>query len=183
MIDDLLAEAGLKMDQAVGHVQAEFATVRTGRGQPGHPPPGDGRLLRRHHTSAAAASFSVPEPRLLLIAPYDKSSVSAIDKAIRSSDLGLNPSSDGSVLRVAFPPLTEERRRELIRLVRHMAEEGRVAVRNVRRHIKEDMEAFTGEISDDEIRRGEKTLQEVTDSHTHRIDELLGHKESELLEV
>ena len=85
--------------------------------------------------------------------------MSAIDKAIRSSDLGLSPSSDGSVLRVAFPPLTEERRRELIRLVRHMAEEGRVAVRNVRRHIKEDMEALTGEISDDEIRRGEKTLK------------------------
>ncbi len=183
MIDDLLAEAGLKMDQAVGHVQAEFSTVRTGRANPA--------ILHRvtvdfYGTTTPLqqlASFSVPEPRLLLIAPYDKSSVSAIDKAIRSSDLGLNPSSDGSVLRVAFPPLTEERRRELIRLVRHMAEEGRVAVRNVRRHIKEDMEALTGEISDDEIRRGEKTLQEVTDSHTHRIDDLLGHKESELLEV
>jgi ribosome recycling factor len=171
------------MGNAVEHVQAEFSTVRTGRANPA--------LLHRVMVDyygvptplQQLASFSVPEPRLLVVAPYDKRAVPAVDKAIRSSDLGLNPASDGSVLRISFPQLTEERRKELIRLVRHMAEEGRVAVRNIRRHVKEEIEAFSGEISDDDIRRGEKMLQEITDRHTTRIDELLGHKEHELLEV
>jgi ribosome recycling factor len=129
------------------------------------------------------ASFSVPEPRLLVVSPYDKASIGNIEKAISASGLGLNPSSDGNVLRLAFPPLTEERRKELIRVVRNMAEDGRVAVRNVRRHIKDDIEDLEGEISEDDIRRAEKELQEVTDGHTARIDELLEHKEQELLEV
>jgi ribosome recycling factor len=109
--------------------------------------------------------------------------MAAIEKAIKASDLGLNPSNDGNVIRLSFPPLTEERRRELIKMVKHMAEEGRVAVRNVRRHAKEDMEALHGEVSDDEIRRGEKDLQELTDRHVQKIDDLLSHKETELLEV
>ena len=109
--------------------------------------------------------------------------VADIERSLQSSDLGLNPSSDGNVIRLAFPPLNEERRHELIKVVRHFAEEGRVAVRNVRRHIKDDIEALDGEVSEDDIRRGEHELQQITDNHTSRIDEFLEHKEAELLEV
>lgn len=183
MIEEVLAETGEKMDQAVEHVMSEFATVRTGRANPqilarvtvdyyGQPTP----LLQ-------LASVSVPEPRLLLVAPFDRSTINDIERAIRQSDLGLNPSNDGQVIRLAFPPLTEERRDELVKVVRHMAEEGRVAVRNLRRHAKSDVEALHGEISDDDIRRAESELQEVTDRHTDRIDTLLEHKEAELREV
>jgi len=118
---------------------------------------------------------------MLIVQPYDKSSITAIERAIQEADLGLNPSNDGNIIRLAFPALTEERRKELIRLVRHMAEETRVAIRNVRRHIKDDLEALNE--SEDDIRRAEKTLQEVTDAHTGRLDELVAHKEEELLEV
>lgn len=183
MIGDLLAEAEHKMGQAVDHVASEFATVRTGRANP--------QLLHRvtvdYYGSPTPlqqlASISVPEPRMLLVQPYDKSSVPNIERALRTSDLGLNPSSDGNVIRIAFPPLTEERRKELIRVVRAMAEEGRVAVRNVRRHSKSEMEALHGEISDDDIRRGEDELQKLTDRYVEEIDRLLAHKEEELLEV
>ena len=183
MIPDLLADARKKMETAVDHVGSEFTTVRTGRANP--------QILHRVQVEyygtptnlQQLASFSVPEPRLLVVQPYDRSSMTAIEKAIKASDLGLNPSNDGNVIRLSFPPLTEERRRELIKMVKHMAEEGRVAVRNVRRHAKEDMEALHGEVSDDEIRRGEKDLQELTDRHVQKIDDLLSHKETELLEV
>jgi ribosome recycling factor len=183
LIDDLLGEAAAKMDQAVHHVQSEFGTVRTGRANAGilH------RITVDYYGSPTPlqqlASVAVPEPQLLVITPYDRSSVHAIEKAIHSSDLGLNPSSDGTILRLVFPPLNEERRRELIKLIRHMAEEGRVAVRNVRRHGKSEMEALEGEVSDDEIRRGESRLQELTDAHIAKIDLLVQHKEAELLEV
>lgn len=171
------------MDQAVGHLQSQFATVRTGRANPA--------LLHRVMVDyfgtptplQQLASFSVPEARLLLVHPYDRSSMGVIERAILASELGLNPSNDGTVIRLAFPPLTEERRRELIRLVRHMAEEARVAVRNVRRHTKDGLEAMEGDVSDDDIRRAERRLQEVTDHHVSRVDGLLGHKEAELLEV
>lgn len=183
MMEELLAEAGEKMNQAVEHVMSEFATVRTGRANP--------QILARitvdYYGQATPllqlASVSVPEPRLLMVAPFDRSTLGDIERAISQSDLGLNPSNDGTVIRLAFPPLTEERREELVRLVRHMAEEGRVAVRNLRRHTKSDLEALHGEISDDDIRRGEKELQDVTDRHTDRIDTLLEHKEAELREV
>jgi ribosome recycling factor len=183
MIDEFLQDAGQRMDQAVEHVQGEFATIRTGRANPGilH------RVMVDYYGTPTPlqqlASFSVPEPRLLVVSPYDKSSIGNIEKGINASGLGLNPSSDGNVIRLAFPPLTEERRRELIRVVRQMAEEGRVAVRNVRRHSKDDIEALEGEVSEDDIRRAEKELQDITDGHTARIDELLEHKEQELLEV
>lgn len=183
MIDELLAEATAKMDQAVHHVQAEFGTVRTGRANPGilH------RVMVDYYGSPTPlqqlATIAVPEPQLLVISPYDRSSVHAIEKAIQASDLGLNPASDGTVLRLVFPPLNEERRRELIKLVRHMAEDGRVAVRNVRRHSKADMEALEAEVSTDEVRRGESRLQELTDTHIAKIDQLVQHKEAELLEV
>jgi ribosome recycling factor len=183
VIEELLGEAGHKMDQAVEHVAGEFATVRTGRA--------NSAILSRvtveyYGTQTPLqqlASVSVPEPQLLLITPYDKSAIGDIEKALQTSDLGLNPNSDGNVIRLAFPPLNEERRRELIKVVRHMAEEGRIAIRNVRRHTKDDIEALDGEVSEDDIRRGEDKLQEITDAHTGRIDELLEHKEAELLEV
>lgn len=183
MMEELLAEAGEKMNQAVEHVMSEFATVRTGRANP--------QILARitvdYYGQATPllqlASVSVPEPRLLMVAPFDRSTLNDIERAISQSDLGLNPSNDGNVIRLAFPPLTEERREELVRLVRHMAEEGRVAVRNIRRHTKSDIEELHGEVSDDDIRRAEKELQDVTDSHTDRIDTLLEHKEAELREV
>lgn len=183
MIQEFLADAEQRMDQAVEHVQGEFATVRTGRANPGilH------RVMVDYYGSPTPlqqlASFSVPEPRLLVVSPYDKGSIGDIEKAISASGLGLNPASDGNVLRLAFPPLTEERRKELIRVVRGMAEEARVAVRNVRRHTKDDIEALEGEVSEDDIRRAEKELQDITDRHTERVDELLEHKEQELLEV
>ncbi|HEX2153517.1 MAG TPA: ribosome recycling factor [Acidimicrobiia bacterium] len=183
MIEDLLAEAREKMDQAVDFVSSEFATVRTGRANP--------QILKRITAEyygqttplLQLASVSVPEPRLLLISPFDPSSLNDIEKAISQSDLGLNPSNDGQVIRISFPPLTEERRNELVKVVRHMAEEGRVAVRNVRRHYKTDMEALHGEISDDDIRRAEKELQDLTDRKTANIDTLLEEKEAELREV
>lgn len=183
MISDLLSEAEHKMEAATEHVASEFGTVRTGRANP--------QLLQRisveYYGSPTPlqqlASISVPEPRLLVVQPFDKSTVSDIERAIQQADLGLNPTNDGSVIRIAFPPLTEERRKELIRVVRHMAEEGRVSVRNVRRAAKADMEELHGEISDDDIRRGEDELQKLTDGFTARIDNLLANKEEELLEV
>ncbi len=183
MIDEFLGEAGTKMDHAVEHVQGEFGTIRTGRANPG--------ILHRVMVDyygvptplQQLASFSVPEARLLVVQPYDKSVMGAIEKAIQSSELGLNPSNDGNLIRLAFPPLTEDRRKELIRVVRHMAEEGRIAVRNIRRHIKDGLESLEGDVSEDDIRRAEERLQEITNHHTARIDELLEHKEQELLEV
>lgn len=183
MIEELLDETDQKMDQAVEHVSSEFATVRTGRANP--------QILKRitadyYGTQTPLlqlASVSVPEPRLMVISPFDPSSLNEIERAIGSSDLGLNPNNDGQVIRIAFPPLTEERRNELVKLVRHMAEEGRVAVRNLRRHCKSDIEALHGEVSDDDIRRAENELQELTDRHVGKIDSLLQDKESELREV
>jgi len=183
MLREILGEAEKKMEHAIEHVQAEFSTVRTGRANPGIL----SRIVVDYYGTPTPlqqlASISVPDPRLLVVSPYDKSAMGEIEKAIRLSDLGLNPASDGHVLRLAFPPLTEERRHELTRLVRHMAEEGRVAVRNVRRHAKSDLEAMEGEVSDDDIRRAEKELQELTDTAIARIDELLERKEQELLEI
>jgi ribosome recycling factor len=183
LINDLLSDAEHKMDQAIDHVASEFATVRTGRANP--------QLLQRitvdYYGSPTPlqqlASISVPEPRLLVVQPYDRSTVSDIEKALQASDLGLNPSNDGNVIRIAFPPLTEERRKDLIKVVKNMAEEGRVAVRNIRRHAKSEMEELHGEISDDDIRRGEDELQKLTDRFTEKIDQLSEHKEDELLEV
>jgi len=183
MISDLLTEAEQRMDQAVEHVASEFSTVRSGRANP--------QILHRvsveYYGSPTPlqqlASISVPEPRLLVVQPFDKSTVSDIERAIQQADLGLNPTNDGSLIRIAFPPLTEERRKELVKVVRHMAEEGKVSVRNVRRTSKSDMEELHGEISDDDIRRGEDELQKLTDRYTERIDKLLSNKEEELLEV
>jgi ribosome recycling factor len=181
VIDALLQDADHKMDQAVAHANQEFGTIRTGRANP--------NLLNRitidyYGTETPLqqiAGLSVPEPRLLVVQPYDKSVIGDIERAIQESDLGLNPSNDGTVIRLAFPTLTEERRMELIKVVRGLAEDGRVAIRNVRRHAKDAIEAE--EVSEDDIHRAEKTLQEMTDQHVGKLDELLAAKEEELLEV
>jgi ribosome recycling factor len=183
MISDLLVEAEHRMELAADHVANEFSTVRTGRANP--------QLLHRITVDyygtptplQQLASIAVPEPRLLVVTPFDQSTVTDIERSIQNSDLGLNPTDDGIVIRIAFPPLTEERRQELIKVVHRMAEEGRVAVRNVRRHSKSDMEALHGEISDDDIHRGEDELQNVTDQWVERIDTLMGNKEEELAEI
>lgn len=183
MIKELLSEAETKMGQAVEHTAGEFGTVRTGRANPG--------LLHRITVDyygtptplQQIASFSVPDARMLVVQPYDKSSLPNIERAIFEADLGLNPSNDGNIIRLAFPPLTEERRMELIRVVRHIAEEGRVAIRNVRRHTKDDVESLEGDVSEDDVRRGENDLQGLTNTFVERIDQLLAHKEAELLEV
>lgn len=183
MLEDHLDEARLKMELALDHAASEFATVRTGRANPQIL----NKLVVEYYGSPTPiqqlATMAVPEPRLLVIHPFDKGSVANIERAIRESDLGLNPSNDGNVVRLAFPALTEERRRDLIKVVRHMAEEARIAVRNVRRHAKSEIEAMHGEISDDDIHRAEKELQEITDEYVARIDQQLERKEAELLEV
>ncbi len=181
MISQTLDEANEKMDAAVQHTIQEFGTVRTGRANPG--------LLSRvtvdyYGTQTPLqqlASFSVPEARMLLVSPYDKSSIPAIERGIQEADLGLNPSNDGNVIRLAFPALTEERRRELIKVVHRLAEDGKVAIRNIRRHAKDAIEAE--DVSEDDIHRAEKELQELTDQHVAAIDEALARKEEELLEV
>lgn len=183
MIQELLADAELRMDQAMEHMGGEFGTVRTGRANP--------QILHRIHVDyygtktplQQLATFSVPEPRLLVVQPFDKGSIGNIERAILESDLGLSPANDGVVIRLSFPTLTEERRKDLIKVVRNMAEEGRIAVRHVRQNTKKEMEDLHGEISDDDIVRGEKALQDLTDAHTKRVDEMLAEKEKELLEV
>jgi ribosome recycling factor len=174
-----------KMEQAVAHLKEELAGIRTGRAAPA--------LLNRitveyYGTPVPLnqlAGISVPEPRLLQVQPFDKTAISAIEKAIQTSDLGITPSNDGQVIRLAFPQLTEERRKELVKQVHHRAEEGRIAVRNVRRHAKDEMEKLErdGAISEDDLMRGEKELQKLTDRFVAEIDEIQQHKEKELLEV
>src|SRR2546426_1910317 len=172
------------MKKAVTHTQEDFSGVRTGRASP--------LLVEKLKVDyygsdvplQQLAGFHVPEPRLLVIQPYDKSAIATIEKAIRTSDLGLNPSNDGNVIRLAFPPLTEERRRELVKLVHHRSEEGRVAVRNVRRSARDDLGVLEDEkdISEDDLKRAEKRLQELTDKHVHEIDDAVHRKKQELLE-
>jgi ribosome recycling factor len=169
----------------VVHLQDEFATVRTGRAAPAMVE----KIRVDYYGSEVPlqqlAGFSVPEPRVLVVSPFDKGALKAIEKAIQSSDLGISPSNDGQVIRLTFPQLTEERRKELVKMVKNRAEEGRVAVRNVRRHAKQQFEALEkdGEISRDELERVEKDLQKTTDRTIAEVDEMLAHKEQELLEV
>jgi ribosome recycling factor len=184
-VDETLQDADHKMKVAVGHAQEELASIRSGRANP--------KLLDRlmveyYGTKVPInqlASFSVPEPRLLVIQPFDRNAMVAMERAIMVSDLGLTPSNDGNVIRLTFPPLTEERRKELIRLAHQRAEDGRVAVRNVRRHAKETLERLEREhvISEDDLRRAEKDLQRETDRFVAEIDRILANKEQELGEV
>lgn len=185
MIEDTLVEAELSMDAAVTHTQSQFGTVRTGRASPA--------LVERIHVDyygasvplQQLASISVPEARQLLIKPHDRSTLESIEKAIRESDLGVNPGNDGVTIRLSLPQLTEERRREYVKVVRNMAEDGRIAVRGARRDARKSLEAEekAGEISEDDLERAEKQLEKITHDHVEHIDEALGRKESELLEV
>jgi ribosome recycling factor len=174
-----------KMRKAVAHLQEEFAGVRTGRATPGLVE----KLKVDYYGSEVPlqqlAGFSVPEPRVLVISPYDKGSMKAIEKAIQTSDLGINPSNDGQVVRLAFPALTAERRKELVKLVKHRAEEGRVAVRNIRRQARHELEALKkdGDLSKNDLDRAEKDLEKLTHGVVDEIDQMLQHKEQELLEV
>lgn len=185
MIDDTLLEAEDKMEKAVSVTKEELATIRTGRAHPAM----FNRIMVDYYGAMTPlnqlASFHIPEPRMIVITPYDRSSLGGIEKAIRDSDLGVNPGNDGTIIRVVFPELSEERRKEYIKVARHKAEDGRVAVRNVRRHSKDALEKIVrnGEAGEDEVRRAERDLDELTHKHVARIDDLLKHKESELLEV
>ena len=180
-----LHDAEQKMKGAVAHAQDEMGSLRSGRANP--------RLLDRLNVDYYGtrtplnqlASFSVPEPRLLVVQPFDRGAMQAIEKSITSSDLGLMPSNDGQVIRIAFPPLTEERRRDLTKIAHQRAEDGRVAVRNVRRHAKETLERLRhdGELSEDDLRRAEKELQRHTDHFVAEIDRVLENKVHELMEV
>jgi ribosome recycling factor len=185
MIDDLIADATRRMDKSIEATHEHFNTLRTGRAS--------AALLDRitvdyYGTQTPLkqlASINVPEPRSLTVQPFDPSSIKAIEKAIMESDLGLTPSNDGKLIRLPVPQLTEERRKDLVRVARQMAEEGRVAVRNVRRdlmhHLKELV--VNGDVGDDEERRAEEKAQKLTDEHVHRIDEMLKRKEAEIMEV
>lgn len=185
MLDEVLQDAERRMKKAVEHVKDEFASIRTGRAS--------ASLLNRVSVNYYGtptplnqiASIGVPEPTLLVISPYDKSVIPEVEKAILQSGLGLNPVNDGNVVRLPIPKLNEERRKELTRLVRAKAEEGRVAVRNVRRDAIEDLRSFEkeGEITKDDLRRGQEEAQKLTDRYVAEIDEMLKVKEKELMEV
>jgi ribosome recycling factor len=185
VIEETLLDAIDKMDKAVEHVQGQFLTVRTGRATPALVEKLQVEYYGSHVPLQQLAGFQVPEPRQLIVKPHDRTSLNAIEKAIRDSDLGMSPSNDGVVIRLNFPPLTEERRKEYVKLVKHMAEEGRVAVRNVRRDTRKHLEAFekAGDISVDDLERAEKELEKITHEHVEHIDKVLGRKEHELLEV
>ena len=185
MIDDTLLEAEEKMDKAVSVAKEEFSVIRTGRAHPGMFSKITAEYYGTQTPLNQLASFHVPEPRMMVIQPFDKGSLGSIEKAIRNSDLGVNPSNDGQIIRVVFPELTEERRREYIRTARHKAEDGRIAIRNVRRHAKDAFDKMVkdSEVGEDEARRAERELEELTKTYVAQVDELLKHKEAELLEV
>jgi ribosome recycling factor len=185
MIDDTLFEAEEKMDKAVSVAQEDFSNIRTGRVHPGIFSKITAEYYGAQTPLNQLASFHVPEPRMVTIQPFDKSSMGAIEKAIRNSDLGVNPSNDGVVIRVVFPELTEERRREYIKTARSKAEDSRVSIRNIRRHAKDALDKMVknAEAGEDEVRRAEGELQKLTDSYVAKVDELLKHKEAELLEI
>jgi ribosome recycling factor len=185
VIDDSLLEAEEKMEKAVAVAKDEFSGIRTGRA---HPSMFNKITAEYYGTQTPVnqlASFHLPEARMVVIQPYDKGSMSAIEKAIRNSDLGVNPSNDGAVIRVVFPELSEERRKEYIKIARGKAEDGRVSIRNIRRHAKDSIDKLVkgGEAGEDDGRRAERELDELTHTYIGQVDELLKHKEAELLEV
>jgi ribosome recycling factor len=185
MIDELLQDAAERMSKSVEATRTEFGTVRTGRASPS--------LLDRVEVDyygartplKQLATISAPEARLLTVTPYDKSSIKAIEKAILESDVGLTPSNDGNIIRLNVPELTEERRKDLVRIVHNIAEEGRVAIRNIRRDVMQDLRELKneGEVGSDDEHRAEQQLQKLTDEHVAQIDAALAAKEQEILEV
>jgi ribosome recycling factor len=184
-IEEFLADAKRRMDRSIEATHTEFNSIRTGRASPA--------LLDRISIDyygtptplKSLATISAPEPRMLTVQPFDPGSLKAIERAIQESDLGLTPSNDGKLIRLPIPALTEERRKELVRVVRRVAEDGKVAIRNVRRDVMQHLRDLVvkGEVGDDEERRAEQQVQKLTDEHTKSIDELLKVKESEIMEV
>jgi ribosome recycling factor len=189
MDDDLISlvvgDATDHMAKAVGHTQSEFSAIRTGRASPALVEHLKVDYYGSETELRQLAGFSVPEARLLVISPYDKGSLAAVEKALQGSELGITPSNDGSVIRLSFPVPTEERRKELVRVVRQKAEDGRVAVRNARRAARQELEGMQkdGDLSSDELERIEKDLEKLTQENVAAIERLLGHKEQELLEI
>ena len=185
MIPDIIKDAEQKMKGAVEHAREEFAAIRTGRAHPAM----FNKLMVDYYGSPTPlqqlATFQVPEARTVLISPFDRSSMAGIEEAIRDSDLGVNPANDGNVIRVVMPQLSEERRRDYVKLARSKAEEGRVAVRNIRRHANDSVHKLVKdkEVGEDDARNAEKQLDGVTKKHVDTIDELVKSKEAELLEV
>ena len=185
MIPDIISDAESKMKGAVEHAREEFAAIRTGRAHPAM----FNKLMVDYYGSPTPlqqlATFQVPEARTILITPFDRSAVNAIEKAIRDSDLGVNPSNDGNMIRCILPALTEDRRKEYIKMAKHKAEEGRVSVRNVRRGANDAIKRLEKdkEIGEDEATRAEKSLDAATKRFVDQIDELLKAKEAELLEI
>ena len=185
MIEETLLDAIDKMEKAVEHVQSQFTTVRTGRASPALVE----KLMVDYYGSMVPvqqlAGFQVPEARQLIVKPHDRNSLVAIEKAIRDSDLGVSPSNDGVIIRLNFPPLTEQRRKEFVKIVKNMAEDGRVAVRNIRRDARKHLDAAekAAEISANELDRAEKEIERITHEHVEMIDKAFGRKEQELLEV
>jgi len=185
VIDETLFEAEEKMERAIEFAKEEFATIRTGRATPAM----FAKIIIDYYGTPTPlpqmASIAVPEPRMAIIKPYDNGQLHAMEKAIRDSDLGVNPNNEGTQLRIVLPHMTEERRRDMIKVARHKGEEAKVAVRNVRRKAKEELDRIVkdGEAGEDEVRRAEKELDDLTHRYTGHIDEIVKHKETELLEV
>jgi len=185
MIDEILFEAEEKMEKAVTVAKDDFAAIRTGRATPAM----FNKILVDYYGAMTPvnqlASFNTPEPRMVNLTPFDRGAVNAIIKAIRDSDLGVNPTDDGKLIRIVFPQLTEERRKEFIKVARGKAEDAKISLRAIRRKAKEtlDKRVKDGESGEDEVRRAEKELDDTTQKHVAQIDELLKHKEAELLEV
>ncbi len=185
MIDETMLEAEEKLDKAVGVAKEDFSGIRTGRATAAMFSKITADYYGTQTPITQMAGFQIPEARMVVIAPYDKGSMTAIEKSIRDSDLGVNPSNDGIVIRVAFPQLTEDRRREYIKVARNKAEDARISMRNIRRHAKDVLDKMIkdGTAGEDDVRRAEKTLDDLTHKYVAQIDDLLKHKEAELLEV
>ncbi|HEY0775449.1 MAG TPA: ribosome recycling factor [Nocardioidaceae bacterium] len=185
MINETLNEADHKMDRAVEVTREDFAAIRTGRAHPSM----FAKITADYYGTPTPiqqlASFTVPEARVVIVAPYDMGAMTAIEKAIRDSDLGVNPANDGKTLRIVLPELTEERRKEYIKMAKGKAEDGKIAIRNIRRHAKQALDKMEkdGEVGKDDVTGAEKRLDGMTRKHTDAIDEMLKHKEAELLEV
>jgi ribosome recycling factor len=185
MIDEALFEAEEKMERAIEFAKEEFAVIRTGRATPAM----FSKIVVDYYGTPTPltqmSSIAIPEPRMALIKPYDASQLSAMEKAIRDSDLGVNPNNEGTQIRIVLPQMTEERRREMIKVARHKGEDAKVAIRNVRRKAKEELDRIVrdGEAGEDEGRRAEKELDDLTQRFVGQVDEILKHKEAELLEV
>jgi ribosome recycling factor len=185
VIDEILLEAEEKMEKAVSVAKEDFAGIRTGRVTPAM----FNKITAEYYGVPTPinqlASFTLPEPRMVIVQVFDKSSMQAVEKAIRDSDLGVNPANDGNVIRVVFPELSEERRKEFIKVAGSKAEDSRVAIRNIRRHAKDALDKLAkgGDAGEDEVHRAEKELEDVTHKHVAKIDELLEHKRAELLDI